>query len=76
MATIICSHGFAVRADSMGMFTDVAAAFPEHEFRMFDYYDIAPNGDQIVRSLDEQATLLQQQIDGVPGGKIILLCHS
>lgn len=76
MYTIICSHGFAVRADSMGMFTDIAAAFPEYEFRMFDYYDIQPNGDQTVRSLDEQAAILQKQIDNAPEGEIVLLCHS
>ncbi len=76
LKTIICSHGFAVRADSMGMFTDIAAAFPEYEFKMFDYYEIAPNGDQTVRSLDEQAAILQKQIDEAPAGEIILLCHS
>lgn len=74
--TFICSHGFAVRADSMGMFTDIAAAFPGYGFRMFDYYDIAPNGDQIVRSLDEQAKILQRQIDDAPDGEVVLLCHS
>lgn len=58
------------------MFTDIAAAFPEYEFRMFDYYDIQPNGDQTVRSLDEQAAILQKQIDNVPEGEIVLLCHS
>ena len=76
MKTIICSHGFAVRADSMGMFSDIAAAFPEYEFRMFDYYDIAPSGDQTIRSLDDQAKKLQQQIDDAPDGEIVLLCHS
>ena len=58
------------------MFTDIAAAFPEYEFRMFDYYDIQPNGDQTVRSLDEQAAILQKQIDNAPEGEIVLLCHS
>lgn len=74
--TIICSHGFAMRADSAGMFTDIAAAFPEYNFDMFDYYDIAPNGDQTIRSLDDQATILQRHIDAAPDGEIILLCHS
>lgn len=74
--TVICSHGFAVRADSMGMFTDIATAFPGYEFRMFDYYDIKPNGDQIVRPLDEQAEILQQQIDAAPEGEVVVLCHS
>lgn len=74
--TVICSHGFAVRADSMGMFTAIAAAFPDYDFEMFDYYDIKPNGDQVLRSLDEQAQILQQHIDTAPEGEIILLCHS
>lgn len=74
--TIICSHGFAMRADSAGMFTDIAAASPEYTFDMFDYYDIAPNGDQTIRSLDDQATILQRHIDAAPDGDIILLCHS
>lgn len=73
---VICSHGFAVRANSMGMFTDIAAAFPEYDFRMFDYYNIAQNGDQTLRSLDEQASILQQQIGSAPDGEITLLCHS
>lgn len=76
MKTIICSHGFAVRADSMGMFTDIAAAFPDYDVHMFDYYEIRPNGDQVVRPLEEQAKLLQAQIDAVTGGDIVLLCHS
>jgi pimeloyl-ACP methyl ester carboxylesterase len=76
MVKIICSHGFAMRADSAGMFTDITAAFPDYDFKMFDYYDIKPNGDQIIRSLDEQAKILQQQIDAAPDGEIVLLCHS
>lgn len=76
MVAVICSHGFAMRADSAGMFTDIAAAFPDYTFDMFDYYDIAPNGDQIVRSLDDQAKILQQHIDSAPEGEIVLLCHS
>lgn len=74
--TIICSHGFAMRADSAGMFTDIAAVFQGYDFTMFDYYNYQPNGDHTVRSLDEQATLLQQQIDAAPDGDIIVLAHS
>lgn len=74
--TVICSHGFAMRADSAGMFTAIAAAFPDYTFDMFDYYNIAPNGDQIIRSLDDQAIILQQHIDATSDGEIMLLCHS
>lgn len=76
MKTIICSHGFAMRADSAGMFTDIAAAFPNYDFRIFDYYDYESNGDHIVRSLDDQAKMLQKQINAAPTGEIVLLCHS
>lgn len=74
--TVICSHGFAVRANSLGLFSDIKATFPGYEFTMFDYYDIKPNGDQVVRPLEEQAELLQQKINTAPDGDIILLCHS
>lgn len=72
----ICSHGFAMRADSAGMFTDIAVEFPSYDFKMFDYYDYQSNGDHTVRSLDDQAKILQQQIDTAPDGEIVLLCHS
>lgn len=75
MTTIICSHGFGVRADSRGLFTDIAAAFGDCEFKMFDYDDYRPNGDATVRSLPERVKLLQAQIDAVEG-EIFLLCHS
>lgn len=65
-----------MRADSAGMFTDIAEAFPDRDFTMFDYYEIKPNGDQTIRSLDDQAKILQQHIDAAPDGDIILLCHS
>ena len=60
----------------MGMFTDIAAALPGYRFRMFDYYDIKPNGDQMIPSLGDQAKILQQHINTAPDGEIVLLCHS
>lgn len=75
MKTIICSHGFGVRADSLGMFPEIAAAFPDDDFRMFDYSIVAPNGDTTFRSLPEQGEVLQAQIDATDG-EIVLLCHS
>lgn len=74
--TIICSHGFGVRADSRGMFPEIAAAFPDYKFKMFDYNVVDENGDTTVRSLDQQAEILQRQIDKAQGGEIVLLCHS
>ncbi|MBC7746625.1 alpha/beta fold hydrolase [Pedobacter sp.] len=75
MKNIICSHGFGVAADGRGMFPEIARAFPNDTFLMFDYNQILPNGDIVVSSLDEQATKLQDIINGQPSGSI-LLCHS
>lgn len=76
MKTVICSHGFGVRADGRGMFTDIAAAFPNARFRMFDYNDSLPNGDIVVVPLSEQASKLQHIIDKTEADEIILLAHS
>jgi len=76
MKTIICSHGFGVRADSRGMFPEIAAAFPDYYFRMFDYCEVKPNGDTVLRPIEEQAKILQKEIDTVEGDEITLLCHS
>ncbi len=76
MKTIICSHGFGVRADSMGMFTDVAHALSGYDFTMFDYNDYAANGDSTFLSLSDQAKKLQKKIDDAAAGEIELLCHS
>jgi hypothetical protein len=57
------------------MYPEIAAAFPDYDFRMFDYTEVKPNGDTVVQSLDEQAKVLQQQIDSADG-EIILLCPS
>jgi len=75
MKTVLCSHGFGVKADSKGMFTAIAAAFPAIDFRMFDLNDERPDGDTYVRPLDGMAAELQDRID-IADGEIILLCHS
>ncbi len=75
MSTVLCSHGFGVGADSRGMFTQIAAAFPEHTFVMFDYNQIDKSGDMVVRPLDEQAKILQRKRAEIKED-VILLCHS
>lgn len=75
MNTVICSHGFGVRADSRGMFPELAAAFPVTKFVMFDYNEVLPGGDTIVAPLDAQAAALQRIIDQNELGST-LLCHS
>jgi len=75
MTHIICSHGFGVTKTGRGLFTDIAAALPEHTFELFDYNRIHSNGDIEVATLDEQATTLQAVIDAAPK-QSVLLCHS
>ena len=75
MQTVICSHGFGVKADARGMFTEIEQSFPDSQFVMFDYNSFDTEGSTIVPSLDEQAEKLQEVIDSSPEGSI-LLCHS
>ncbi len=75
MKTIICSHGFGVKADSRGMFTEIANKFPGYTFKMFDYNEILSNGDVVVADIDTQAQKLQSVIDEAEG-EIVMLCHS
>lgn len=76
MKTVICSHGFGVKADSRGMFPEIAEAFPDWHFTTFDYNEIKPNGDTVVPSLREQAEKLQGVIDETQADEIVLLAHS
>jgi len=73
---IIYSHGFGVKADARGMFTEIAATFPEHKSVMFDYNQVLPNGDTIVAPIDKQARRLQSVIAETNANEVVLLCHS
>ncbi len=73
---IVYSHGFGVKADARGMFTEIATAFPEYESVMFDYNEVLPNDDTIVAPIHEQARKLESIIDRTDANEIVLLCHS
>lgn len=75
MTKIICSHGFGVDATDRGLFTDIAAAFPDREFTMFDYNELDAGGNMTVRPLPEQVQVLNQYIQEA-GEEVVLLCHS
>lgn len=75
MQTVICSHGFGVKADGRGMFPALAAVLSDCKFVMFDYNTIHENGDILLTSLDEQVAKLQNEINNNPD-ESILLCHS
>lgn len=72
---IIFSHGFGVKADARGMFTEIAANFPKYQCEMFDYNHILENGDIEVAPLDEQAKKLQDILNKQED-KVILIAHS
>ncbi len=75
MKTVVCSHGFGVDATSRGMFTEIAAAFPNVRFVMFDNNEIDADGNMTVRPLPEQAQMLNEQLAKAEG-EVTLLCHS
>jgi hypothetical protein len=78
---IIYSHGFGVRKDDRGLFTDIAAALPGAGHVMFDYNraDEAAN-TLTVAPLGEQAQKLGSVIAETrakhPDAVIDLVCHS
>jgi Alpha/beta hydrolase len=77
---IIYSHGFGVRRDSRGMFTDIAAGLPHVESILFDYCRVDPNNDTQVPPLPDQAAMLNAVIGKAraknPSATIDLICHS
>lgn len=78
---LVFSHGFGVKKDSRGMFTDIAKAFPGYESVMFDYNEINETDNTVtVRSLSEQAKILQIKIQAVQNlgqnPEIYLVSHS
>ena len=74
MSTVVCSHGFGVRADGRGMFTELQAIFPEHTFVTFDYNEVLESGDLIVAPINQQAERLNQVL--ALHNDVVLLGHS
>jgi hypothetical protein len=78
---VIFSHGFGVRKDSRGMFTEIAAALPDCECVLFDYcrHDAVANTD-IVPPPSEQAKIfsrvLRETMSRFPNATIDLVTHS
>jgi hypothetical protein len=78
---LVFSHGFGVKKDSRGMFTDIAAAFPDFKPIMFNYNKIEGNENLVtVRSLRTQAKLLLEQINKIvtkdSNAEITIIAHS
>ncbi len=78
---IIFSHGFGVRKDDLGLFTDIAAAIPEIESILFDYYDFNEvNKTLTICPFSKQVKMLNDVISKTkelnPGAIIDLIGHS
>jgi hypothetical protein len=78
---IIFSHGFGVRKDDRGLFTDIASSLKDVESIMFDYNDIDENRKELtVKKFSEQVPILKDIINKTkfsnPESIIDIICHS
>ena len=78
---IIYSHGFGVRKDDRGLFTDIAAALPDVQHIMFDYNKVDEAANTLtVAALDVQTQKLLDVIAKAraehPDAIIDLIAHS
>lgn len=75
MKTVVCSHGFGVDPTDRGLFTDIAAVFPDFDFTMFDYNTKDAEGNMTVQPLSAQRALLEAVLAKTED-EVTLLCHS
>lgn len=78
---VIFSHGFGVRKDSLGLFTEIAKSLINCEPIFTDLNDYNENENTLtIRPLPEQVSILKQTIEKVidsnPGAVVDLVCHS
>ncbi|HEY6736317.1 MAG TPA: NUDIX domain-containing protein [Candidatus Saccharimonadia bacterium] len=78
---ILYSHGFGVRQDDRGLFTEIAQQLPGYRHIMFDYNQVDEDGRSLtVGSLIDQAKLLEQTCNSLkatyPKALIYLVAHS
>lgn len=78
---VLYSHGFGVRKDDRGLFTDIANSIEDAEHIMFDYNEFETSSNTLtVTPLHRQAEILKSQYDNLrrqnPDAIIDLICHS
>jgi hypothetical protein len=75
---VVYSHGFGVRKDDRGLFTDVANAVPDAKHIMFDYNQIDDQANTLtVSPLQEQVRKLKEQLDKIESDAVVdLVAHS
>jgi hypothetical protein len=75
---VVYSHGFGVRKDDRGLFTDIANAIPEAEHVMFDYNQVDEQANTLIVSpLQEQVQKLREQVVEIGDDAIVdIVAHS
>ena len=72
----VFSHGFGVKKDDRGLFTDLAKALGEEQCLLFDYNQVNEEKNEItVATLDNQAKKLTKILDDIDE-PVNLICHS
>ena len=76
--TIVYSHGFGVRKDDRGLFTDIAKVLPEADHVMFDYNLIDEQTNTLtVSPLQQQVQILREQLNKIDGDTVVdIVAHS
>jgi len=78
---VVFSHGFGVKKDDRGFFTDIADSLKNVESVLFDYNDIDEEKNQLtVKPFSEQAKILKKTLDNTkasnPNAVVDIVCHS
>lgn len=78
---IIYSHGFGVKKDGRGLFTDIASSLPNMQHIMFDYNEVDEASNTLIACpLDKQAEKLNAMIAKIhgeyPDATMDIIAHS
>lgn len=75
---IVYSHGFGVRKDDRGLFTDIANALPDVEHTMFDYNQVDEQANTLtVNPLQEQVRKLTEHLNNIDDKTVVdVIAHS
>lgn len=75
---VVYSHGFGVKKDDRGLFSDISAALPGQEHILFDYNQIdEANNILTVSPLQDQVQQLRAKLAGIEDDSTIdLIAHS
>lgn len=73
---IIFIHGFGVRKDARGMFTDIVNALPEFECILTDLNVVDENGNTHLNPLGTQAKIIREVFEKEGGDEVYIIAHS